>query len=116
MSRALSELHELELPHIVLEDLDSPTLDETELHHLETVRRLRLGSHLTATDGKGSWSVFRIEKSTLTPVKVKQFCERPKVVSEICIAITKSGKPELVTQKLTELGVGSISFFFSERN
>ena len=50
MSRALSELHELELPHIVLEDLDSPTLDETELHHLETVRRLRLGSHLTGTD------------------------------------------------------------------
>ena len=41
MSRALSELHELELPHIVLEDLDSPTLEETELHHLETVRRLR---------------------------------------------------------------------------
>ena len=113
MTRALSGLHELELPHIVLEDLDSPTLDETELHHLETVRRLRLGRHLTATNGKGSWSVFRIEKSTLIPVKVKQFCEKPKVVSEICIAITKSGKPELVTQKLTELVVGSISFFFS---
>ncbi|MEC7366728.1 MAG: RNA methyltransferase PUA domain-containing protein, partial [Actinomycetota bacterium] len=75
----MSELHELELPHIVLEDLDSPTLDETELHHLETVRRLRMGSHLTATDGKGSWSVFRIGKSTLTPLTVKQFCERPKV-------------------------------------
>ena len=41
----------------------------------------------------------------------KAIFEKPKVVSEICIAITKSGKPELVTQKLTELGVGSISFF-----
>ena len=75
MTRALSGLHELELPHIVLEDLDSPTLDETELHHLETVRRLRLGSHLTATDGKGFWAYLELKKSTLIPVKVKQFCE-----------------------------------------
>ena len=59
MSRALGGLHELDLPHIVLEDLDSPTLEEAEMHHLQTVRRLRSGSHLTATDGRGSWSIFR---------------------------------------------------------
>ena len=47
----------------------------------------------------------------LTPVNDKAFCEGPKVASEIYISITKSGKPELVTQKLTELGVGLISFF-----
>ena len=116
MNRPLSELHELDLPHIVLEDLNSPTLQETEMHHLETVRRLRWGSHLTATDGRGSWNVFRIDKSVLSPVGERQFCEGPKAVSEIYISITKSGKPELVTQKLTELGVSSISFFFSERS
>ena len=116
MSRALSGLHELNLPHIVLEDLDSPTLEEAEMHHLQTVRRLRPGSHLTATDGRGCWSIFRFDKSILTPVKDKAFCESPEVASEIYISITKSGKPELVTQKLTELGVGLISFFFSERS
>ena len=97
-------------------DFDSPTLEEAEMHHLQTVRRLRSGSHLTATDGRGSWSIFRFDKSILTPVNDKAFCEGPKVASEIYISITKSGKPELVTQKLTELGVGSISFFFSERS
>lgn len=116
MNRALSGLHELDLPHIVLEDLDSPALEEAEMHHLQTVRRLRSGSHLTATDGRGSWSIFRFDKLFLTPVKSKQFCEGPSVASEIYISITKSGKPEFVTQKLTELGVGSISFFFSERS
>ena len=116
MSRALGGLHELDLPHIVLEDLDSPTLEEAEMHHLQTVRRLRSGSHLTATDGRGSWSIFRFDKSILTPVNDTAFCEGPKVASEIYISITKSGKPELVTQKLTELGVGLISFFFSERS
>ena len=71
---------------------------------------------MTATDGRGSWSIFRFDKSILTPVNDKAFCEGPKVASEIYISITKSGKPELVTQKLTELGVGLISFFFSERS
>ena len=116
MSRALSGLHELDLPHIVLENLASPTLEEAEMHHLQAVRRLRLGSHLTATDGRGSWRIFRFDKSILTPVETEQFCEAPKVASEIYISITKSGKPELVTQKLTELGIGTISFFFSERS
>ena len=116
MSNSLSALHELDLPHIVLEDLDSPTLLESEVHHLETVRRLRSGSHLTATDGKGSWKVFRFANSVLTPIATTRNCERPKFRSEIYISVTKYGKPELVTQKLTELGVGLISFFFSERS
>ena len=40
----------------------------------------------------------------------KAFCEGPKVASEIYISI-EIWKAELVTQKLTELGVGLISFF-----
>lgn len=116
MNKGLDSLHKLGLPHIFLDDLDAPTLSKSHYHHIKDVKRIRVGAHLTGTDGKGSWRIFQFEKSSLTPIGPKHYCDPPKITSSIYISITKSGKPDLVTQKLTELGVGTINFFFSERS
>ncbi|MBT96180.1 MAG: hypothetical protein CL431_09440 [Acidimicrobiaceae bacterium] len=116
MNKDLGSLHELGLPHIFLDDLDVPTLSKSHFHHIKDVKRIKSGTHLTATDGKGHWKLFEFDESTLNPIGPKHHCEAPKITSAIYISITKSGKPDLVTQKLTELGVGSINFFFSDRS
>tara|TARA_X000000368_G_scaffold416697_1_gene411249 strand:- start:276 stop:968 length:693 start_codon:yes stop_codon:yes gene_type:complete len=116
MIDSLSELHRLNIPHLYISDLDMDELSPQDKHHLLNVRRLKIGQRITVTDGKGTWQECEITKSTLKQISDRYFCENYVAKSSIHIALTKSGKPELVTQKLTELGVTSIQFFFSERS
>jgi len=116
MNASLEDLHLLDIPHMVVDDIDEVQLSSENKHHFLHVRRLRSGQNVTITDGSGSWQVCELEGNTLLKIGERQFTETFSSQTTVCLAITKSGKPELVTQKLTELGVGSIHFFFSERS
>ena len=116
MNASLEDLHLLDIPHMVVDDIDEAQLSSENKHHFLNVRRLRSGQTVTITDGSGSWQVCELEDNALLKIGERQFTETFSSQTTICLAITKSGKPELVTQKLTELGVGSIHFFFSERS
>lgn len=103
-------------PHVVVADVTAPTLDAADVHHLGRVLRLNAGATVTATDGRGAWRPTVWTGSGLEPAGgVIQVPRRQPPLGVGC-ALVKSGKPELVVQKLTEIGVDRIVFFAAERS
>jgi 16S rRNA (uracil1498-N3)-methyltransferase len=102
-------------PHVVVADVEAPELVDDDRHHLERVRRLRDGDALTVTDGRGSWRWCRFGAS-LEPAGdvVVDPAAAPPI--SVAFALVKGERPELVVQKLTELGVDRIVPFLAERS
>lgn len=91
-------------------------------HHLARVLRLRAGEAVTAADGFGVWRPYRIADVTGTAgvhLQATGAVEREPVPSRhlaVAFALTKGDKPDLVVQKLTELGVDRIVPVLGERS
>ncbi len=95
--------------HVIVANIDLPILSDDDRHHLERVLRLRTGTVITVTDGRGSWRSARLGADLDEPGPVNHVAApRPLVVA---CAITKGGKPELTVQKLTEIGVAEVVWF-----
>ncbi len=104
-------------PHVFVASLDAPQLDEDDRHHLSKALRMRAGDALTVSDGNGSWAAaeYAIDgpmQLTGEPVFVPA-ADRPTTVA---FSLVKGQKPELVVQKLTELGVDRIVGLDAERS
>ena len=102
--------------HVLVDDVDEPVLTSDARHHLERVRRLRAGAVLTVTDGRGQWRSCRLGDGRLEPDGPVEAVARPDPPITIAFALTKGEKPELVIQKLTELGVDRIVPFRAARS
>lgn len=102
-------------PHVFVEDLTDPVLDDADRHHLSRALRVRDGDPITASDGRGSWRRLVFGPTLRTDGRVVTVDPPPSSVS-LAVALTKSGKPELVVQKATELGVDRIVFFHADRS
>jgi 16S rRNA (uracil1498-N3)-methyltransferase len=102
-------------PHAIVVDVDAPVLADDDRHHLARVRRLRAGDLLSVTDGRGSWRWcgFGDELEALDDV-VRD--PEPDPLLTVAFAIVKGERPELVVQKLTELGIDIIVPFLAERS
>ncbi len=98
-----------------VEDLAAPVLSDADRHHLERVLRLRPGDALTVGDGAGRWrtGVFATELDCSGPI-VEQSVAAPTLT--IGFALVKGDKPELIVQKLTELGIDRIVLFCADRS
>jgi 16S rRNA (uracil1498-N3)-methyltransferase len=83
-------------------------------HHLERVRRLRDGDGLTVGDGRGSFRVVRFG-AALRPGGPIERTTAPQPAVAVGFALTKGDRPELVVQKLTELGVDRVLPFVAAR-
>lgn len=103
-------------PHVIVDDVDVPLLNEEDLHHLEKVRRLRSGELVSVTDGVGAWRWCEFQASVLVPCADIQRVVKPEPVLTVGFALVKGSKPELVVQKLTELGIDVICPFVAERS
>ena len=101
-------------PHIFVDDLDALEIDPADIHHLD-VLRIALGAPIVACDGRGAWRLCR-RTATLEADGPATSNEQPTPSISIAFALTKGDKPELVVQKLTELGVDRIVPFFAERS
>lgn len=101
-------------PHIFVADLGAPELDLADRHHLE-VLRIAPGAPLVLCDGAGRWreATYAAPLAIAGPITVDP---APEPTLCVAFALTKSGKPELVVQKLTELGVDRIVIFLAERS
>ncbi len=82
-------------------------------HHLDRVRRLRVGELVTAADGAGRWREYRVAEATrgsLTLDAVGGMQIEPTLTPSLAVAfsLTKGEKPETVVARLTELGVDRI--------
>jgi 16S rRNA (uracil1498-N3)-methyltransferase len=102
---------------VLVPDVTRPVLAPDDLHHLSRVRRLRAGDELTVTDGRGGWRWCRYREGDEPEVVGEvELDERPHPAVTVAFALVKGHKPELVVQKLTELGVDRIAPFVAERS
>lgn len=100
-----------------MEDLDRPVADEASAHHLGRVLRLRAGEEVCAADGSGRWRRCTWDGEQVVadgPVEDPPATQGPPVT--IAFVPPKGDRPELVVQKLTELGVDRILVMSSERS
>jgi 16S rRNA (uracil1498-N3)-methyltransferase len=93
---------------VFVEDLAAPALAAADAHHLTRVLRLRDGAPLTVADGRGSWRPARLAGHSVDPTSEPVRWTPPRPALTVAFALTKGDKPELVVQKLTELGVDRI--------
>ena len=106
-------------PHVFVEDLERPELRDDDRHHLTRSLRLRPGDPFTASDGAGSWRICRLgsgPEGGAEPDGEVVYVEAPGPKLTIGFALIKGGRPELVAQKLTELGVDAIVPFTAEHS
>ena len=102
-------------PHVYVEDLDEPVLADEDRHHLARVLRLRNGDSLTVGDGLGRWRPARFGSDLRIDGEVVEVSAASRTVA-VGFALIKGGRPELVVQKLTELGVDHILPLAAERS
>lgn len=104
-------------PHVLVADVTTAVLDDDAWHHLSRVRRLRDGEPVTVTDGAGAWRPTRFRGTrALEPTGDVVRVPRPEPELTVAFALTKGDKPELVVQKLTELGIDRIVPFRAQRS
>lgn len=103
------------IPLVFVSDLSDPVIDDEDRHHLTRVLRLRDGDPITIGDGFGSWrtGLMGSEVGSLGPIL---HVEKREPQITIAFSLIKGERPELVIQKLTELGVDVILPFTSERS
>lgn len=102
-------------PHVFVPAVEHPTLGDDDRHHLERALRLRDGDEVTVSDGRGTWRRCRFGAS-LEPSGPIERTPRPVPQLTVGFALTKGSKPELVVQKLTELGIDVIVPFVAKRS
>jgi len=102
-------------PHVYVKDLDEPALVDEDRHHLARVLRLRDGDSLTVGDGLGRWCPARFGSDLRIDGEVVEVPAPSRTVA-VGFALIKGGRPELVVQKLTELGVDRILPLATERS
>lgn len=96
-------------------DLSAPELDDADRHHLARVLRLRAGEVIGVADGRGAWRLARFGPVLELAGSVQE--ERVALPSiGVAFALVKGDRPELVVQKLTELGVDVIVPFAAARS
>lgn len=108
--------------HAFVAALDEDVLlDDEAGHHLSRVRRVRAGDVITAADGHGRWRPYAITRVEPGAVELQA---RDAPVDEphlepglvVAFALTKGAKPDLVVQKLTELGVDGVIVLAARRS
>lgn len=100
--------------HVFAERLDDRIrVDGDDGHHLQRARRVRLGEEVTVADGYGRWRAYAVVHGDAGVVDLDAttlVAREPPLVPRLTVAcaLTKGQKPELVVQKLTELGADRV--------
>ena len=102
-------------PFALVADLEAPQLDPADAHHLARVLRVRAGDPLVLGDGAGRWRPARFGDPP-EPSGPIDAAARDAPVITVAFALVKGDRPELVVQKLTELGVDRIVPFRAARS
>ena len=103
-------------PLVVVDDIEAPRLSADDHHHLARVRRIRDGAGIVLTDARGSWRRALMAAASPDPVGDVEQVDAPTRPVAVAFALVKGSKPELVVQKLTELGVDRIVPFVAARS
>ncbi len=102
-------------PHVFVDDLAAPVLAPDDRQHLERSLRLRAGDPLTVGDGHGRWRACSFGDEVEPTGDIIE-AVRPAPLLTVGFALVKGTRPELVVQKLTELGIDHIVLVSAERS
>jgi len=102
-------------PHVIVGDVARPEPADEDRHHLDRVLRVRAGDPVTVGDGAGNWRRCRWGR-VIEPVGEIMSVAAPEPRLSVGFALIKGGRPELVVQKLVELGVDDIRPFRADRS
>jgi 16S rRNA (uracil1498-N3)-methyltransferase len=103
--------------HAFVIDINAPFLNDDDFHHLAKVLRLRSGETVSVSDGRGSWRICKYEMSAALPTEESIVHSETNSRSlTVAFSVTKNDKPDLVIQKLTELGIDHIVPIITERS
>jgi 16S rRNA (uracil1498-N3)-methyltransferase len=118
VSRRASEIATLRRSsaHVVVDDVESPLLDDDAAHHVFRVLRITDGAPITVTDGAGSWRLCRAAGGNVRPVGDVAFHARRTPIITVGFAVPKMDRPEWIVQKLTEIGVDRIVVLHADRS
>lgn len=102
--------------HAFVEDVEAPALSEDDARHLLRVLRLRDGDTVSVSDGAGRWRVALLRHGAhdstngagLEPASPVVVERRTTPELTVAFAVPKGDRPELVVQKLTEIGADEI--------
>jgi 16S rRNA (uracil1498-N3)-methyltransferase len=88
-------------------------VDGADGHHLQRVRRLRVGEAVTASDGRGRWRLTRVtvaDGGTLTLAPESAVTEEPALDPSLTVAFApaKGDQAGAVVHQLVELGVDRV--------
>lgn len=104
-------------PMVLVADPARPELSEDAVHHLTRVLRLRPGAAIVAADGAGSWAPAVLgDAGAAEATGPVRSAPAPTPALTVAFALVKGDRPELVVQKLTELGVDRIVPFRADRS
>jgi 16S rRNA (uracil1498-N3)-methyltransferase len=100
---------------------DALRIEGEDGRHLQRVRRLRAGERVTVADGAGRWRPYAIEsvdpdRLDLRACGAAQADPRLTPRLTVAFALTKGDHPELVVQKVTELGVDRVVPMLTSRS
>ncbi len=103
-------------PHVFVESLSAPVLAADDVDHLERSLRMRAGHPLTLSDAAGSWCEATYAGSGTVEVGGEiHRVPAPSSTLTVAFSLVKGSKPELVIQKLTEIGIDRIVVLAAER-
>ncbi|MFI5046224.1 MAG: RsmE family RNA methyltransferase [Acidimicrobiia bacterium] len=108
--------------HVYVDRLDDDAVvEDDDAHHLRRVLRVRDGEVVTAADGHGRWRAYRVMSVDAPAISLHattELAHEPRLVPELTVAcaLTKGERPELVVQKLTELGVDGVTLVRAARS
>ena len=103
--------------HAFVIDINAPFLNDHDFHHLAKVLRLRSGESVSVSDGRGSWRICTYEMSAALAIDDSVVHIETNLRSlTVAFSVTKNDKPDLVIQKLTELGIDHIVPIITERS
>jgi len=94
-----------------VDDLEELGLAPADAHHLGRVLRLRVGESVGVSDGAGRWrpcvvaAAGDVRLEPAGPVRTEPAPHPPLTIG---FSLVKGDRPELVVQKLTELGIDRI--------
>ena len=95
--------------HLVLNNIDTISLSDTDAHHLFRVLRLRDGQSVTATDGAGRWRECRVVGRDGIEIAGSVVVENsPSITIGVAFVPVKAEKPETTVRQLVEVGADVI--------
>jgi 16S rRNA (uracil1498-N3)-methyltransferase len=97
----------------VLDGDDDIWIDGDDGHHLQRVRRLRVGEAVTASDGRGAWrlcTIAEVGERRLRLAASGPLTHEPELVPRVVVAFApaKGDQAGAVVHQLVELGVDAV--------